>query len=177
MGRWRGRASTWALLLSLIVPIVTACGSDDETNEAAASTTTSAPSAASAGVGTHVFAGTLEAPPRTRGSTITAEQADGVSRSVVVAWMRDDRARAVKFVKSPELLDELFSRSAPSQRFLGGDDAEGYCTVDEDTGSYTSCSYSVADSSPDGLLALGTRLEIVEALILLADVGFVDWND
>ena len=107
---------------------------------------------------------------------ITADQADAVSRSVLAAWMAGERQRADRFASAPDVVDALFSRDAPSSE-LRGDNQEGCCSRDEDTGSYVSCSYSVVDDSADGVLAVATTVAVIDGRVLVTDAGFAEWND
>ena len=171
--------SCQAVLIGLTAVLLTGCGTGAEPS--AALSPGSAPPVPSPGIeptgtgsGLHLDAGQLDAPPAAAGDVITAEQAEAVSGTVVAAWLVGDRELAERFVSSPEVLDALFDRPVPSQELPG---EGGYCSEDPDTGGYLGCSYSVADDSPDGILALATGLEVVDGLVMVRDVGFADWND
>lgn len=106
---------------------------------------------------------------------MTAEIAKGVSGTVVAAWLLGDRDYAEMFVRSSEAIDELFGHSPPSSRVRG--DECGYCTQDEESGSFLGCSNTIDDDSDDGILAFSTELEIIDGVVLVRDAGFADWND
>ena len=143
-----------------------ACG-DDDRSSATTLTITDA-------TGLALDVPVLDEPPEATGDRVTAEQAEGVSGTVVAAWLLDDQAMAEPFVSEPAVLDELFAREAPSQQLTSG--GGGYCSADE-TGSFGGCSYSVEDDSPDGILALSTEVRVVEGVVLVVSAGFADWND
>ena len=163
-------AAVRGVVLVLAV-LLAACGG----SEPPASQPTEAPTTVGGGTGMHLEGGLLAQPPAATGDVITAEQAEAVSGTVVAAWVGRDRALAERFVLSGDVLDELFARPAPSQELTEGEG--GYCSEDPDTGGYLGCSYSVVDDSEDGILALATELEIIDGLVMVASVGFADWND
>ena len=158
----------------VIVFFAPACSDDSADRTAAGDPTTTVVDAPS-GSGRHLDTGVLDAPPRATGDVITAEQAEGVSGSVLAAWFAADRARAAAFVTAPEVLDDLFGRTAPSDEVAGDEGA--YCSKDDATGSFTGCSYAVVDDSKDGILAVATELAVADGLVLVRSVGFADWND
>ncbi len=180
IGGRAGAAKVGAVLL-IVVALAAGCGGGDDdestgSGDTVGTATSEAPGNDGSSPGVTVNAGTLLAPPPASGDSITAEQADAVSRTVVLAWMDGDRATAEQFAAEPSALEDLFSRAAPSSEFAGGD-ATGYCGLDGDSGSYQGCSYSVVDDSPDGALALSTELAIVDGRVRVTAAGFADWND
>lgn len=161
--------------IALALGTLVGCGDDADAPAAEErATSTSAPPTDASGDGRALDAPLLTEPPVATGDRITAEQAEGVSGTVVAAWLDGDRARADRFATTGEVLDALFALPPPSRQLSGGDG--GWCS-DSGGGDFTGCSYGVVDDSADGILALSTELEIVDGRVLVRDAGFADWND
>lgn len=160
-----------------VVLLAAACGGTDA-EMTSPSPLVSAPESASTqpGEGGEVRGAALSEPPLVDG-VITGEQAAGVTRAVVEAWIRDDRAAAEVFMADAADLDELFASPAPSDRI---DEDEGepsnYCSGSDDEG-YSGCSYTLLDDSEDGILALGFSVGDVDGRVMVTSGGAADWND
>lgn len=176
------KASAAITALLIASAVLVSCGESDKSTTEATSSAAIAPGAPRAGTdtsetvksGQDVDGSTIAEPPTVDGDVISAEDADAVARTFLTAWLEDDIDKAKLFAVSPSVAEELFNAPAPGTSLSS---SPGYCAADQTTGSYFDCSYSIGDSSPDGMSAFAATVQVVDGRVLVATAGLADWND